>query len=123
MLDFNEIRDTITKLENSKTTFDTCNKLASLYTILWYHNLQVQETPKNDVVNELSDILPAYSQYVKVKTDYKLNRTTKESVIYSIELLDKEITEFIDILFSSSEMPEEREKLKQMISNLYDKHR
>ena len=125
MLDFNEIRDTISQLENSKTTYDTCSKLADLYIVLDHsENANVQDTKSNDtVVNELSDILPAYTEYVKVKTNYKLNRGTKDSVLYSMDLLDKEITEFIDILFSSSDMSEERELLKRMLSNLYNKYR
>ena len=122
MLDFNEIRNTIDQLENSNTTYDTCGKLADLYTVLQYHELQGNKTNDN-VVDELSDILPAYTQYVKVKTEYKLNKTTKEAVIQSINGLNKEIIEFIDILFSSSDMQEEREKLQKTISDLYNKYR
>ena len=79
MLDLEEINNTIEELENSRTTYDNCLKLASLYIVR--ENISPKEKPDtdenkaiyNDVVKEYSDILPAYSDYCESKRKYQMN--------------------------------------------------
>ena len=111
MLNITEINNTITELENGDTTFANCQKLASLYIVR-------DKFPVNAVEHELSDILPQYKNYCAVKRKYQLNELTVDAVINSVNGVCKEIQEFIEILYGSTDTPEERERIRQMIQNL-----
>lgn len=109
MLDIEQILDTIKELENSDTTFDNCIKLASLYIVR-------NNYPSDNVENELDDILPCYNEYLKIKKEYQLGKTNKEQVITSMELVCKEIKEFIRALYSGTDMQEERDLLERLVT-------
>ena len=111
MLNITEINNTITELENGDTTFANCQRLASLYVVR-------DKFPVNTVEHELSDILPQYKNYCAVKRKYQLNELTVDAVINSIGGVCKEIQEFIETLYGSTDTPEERERIQQMIQNL-----
>ena len=102
------IRETIEELKNSDTSFDTCSKLASLYTVLSYMEEDV-------IVDELSDIFPAYQKYITAKRHYQTGDGSKETVIDNLNLVCKEIYDFIKTLYSCTDMPLERIKIQNMI--------
>ena len=122
MLDLELVDNTIKELENSDTTFITCDKLASLYIVRYFNESAVNrviidESPDN-VQRELADILPSYKQYCEIKRDYQLNHVGKEAVIDKIAAVCKEITEFLHTLYSSTDLPEERAIIEGNLSNL-----
>lgn len=122
MLDINEINDTIADLEtNYSTTFDTCMKLASLYTVREHLQTSVTkptETKAASVETELNDILPQYRLYCNVKRKYQLNELTEQAVFIAMRDLCKEISEFLHILYSNTDTPKEREMIKALIADL-----
>ena len=113
MLNITEINNTITELENGDTTFANCQRLASLYIVR-----DTFSNSTNAVEHELSDILPQYKKYCAVKRKYQLNELTVDAVINSIDGVCKEIQEFIETLYGSTDTPKERERIQQMIQNL-----
>lgn len=113
MLNITEINNTIIELENGDTTFANCQKLASLYIVREKFSNHV-----NAVEHELSDILPQYKNYCAVKRKYQLHELTVDAVISSIGGVCKEIQEFIEVLYGSTDTYEERERIQQMIQSL-----
>lgn len=121
MLDMQEVLNTIEELENAPTTFDSCAKLASLYIIRDRYKAPIQpvvDAKSNEVRQELSDILPAYKKYCTIKRRYQLHELTEKAVIVEINEVCREITEFIHILYSSTDMPEERYAIVEMLRGL-----
>lgn len=124
MLDMQEIENTITELENSSTTFDTCMKLASLYIIKQHHGggylpaVTSESAMNNQVEKEIQDILPSYQNYCRVKRDYQMHLLPKESVEYCMKDVCREIQEFVQLLYSSTDIPEERDILKQTVEHI-----
>ena len=144
MLDLDLINNTITELENGDTTFVSCERLASLY-IVRDKMTQVSDTnmsasvgdmiecdsnieiksPLNNmqsadvgVEKELSDILPQYTMYCNIKRKYQMNEIDKERVLYAMDNLCADISEFLHRLYSSTDMPEERETLIKMLDKV-----
>lgn len=120
-MDMQEVQNTIEELESMDTTFDTCMKLASLYIVREHYKSPLQPTvmkASENVRQELSDILPAYKKYCSIKRKYQLHELTEGAVIQSIQLVCQEIDEFMRTLWSSTDMPQEREALMQMIQRL-----
>lgn len=115
MLSADEIKKTITELENGDTNFVNCQKLASLYIVLDHYNAHTESTHKSDdVTNELNDILPALKEYQQAKTEFLQHRITQEGVNHFLQRLVVEINEFITVLYSNTTAPEEREILKNI---------
>ena len=117
MLDLQEIANTIETLENSSTTFDTCMKLAALYTVQEHFSMPGQkvverldsvitESPEQSVVNELSDVLPAYGRYVSVKRRYQLRAGSEEELVAATKSVCSEISEFLTTLYTTTELPQ-----------------
>ena len=118
MLNLDEINNTIEELENGTTTFDTCIKLASLYTV--QEHLQESEQLKvQEVEQELNDILPQYRLYCEAKRKYQMHESSESAIQYAMENMCKEINEFIHILYNSTETVQERESIKRLITDLY----
>lgn len=115
MLDMQEVRNTIEELEAGDTNFSNCQKLAALYTVRNNYNVGGYT---DKVESELSDILPQYRNYCKVKRAFQLQEATPDKVISSMNIVCKEIQEFIQTLYSNTDLPEEREQLKNMLSIL-----
>ena len=112
MLNIEEINNTITELENGETTFDACIKLAALYTVK--EHLCCDDV----VVEEYNDILPQYRNYVETKRKYQLGEIAETALENQATLVCKEISEFIHSLYSSTDMPNERNIIKNMIDSL-----
>lgn len=115
MLSIEEINNTIEELENGNTTFDACIKLSALYNV---RDRLTNKLPANETEQELSEILPQYKMYCEVKRKYQLNELTSDAVLLSMEDVCREIKEFIQTLYSSTDMEEEREQINNMLSYL-----
>jgi len=121
MLDLAEIEDTINELENQPTTLDNCRILADLYICKANNEKAVYEqntTLKDDVENELNDILPTYRNYVDAKRRYQLHELNVDVPIKYMKDVCKEIKEFIQVLYSGTSTIDEREAISKMISDL-----
>lgn len=109
MIDLEEVNNTITELQNGQTTFDSCQKLASLFIVRNYL------AGNDNVLSEYHDILPSYSKYVECKRNYQLNLDSLEHVENAFKTLLQEIYEFLDILYISSENTQERASIMSVI--------
>lgn len=121
MLNLDEIQNTIEELENGATTFENCRNLASLYIVdKIYRERHEKQTNavSDDVATELGDILPQYHLYCEVKRKYQLHELTREAVVLAISDVCIEIKEFIQSLYSHTDMPEERDQLKKLVKDL-----
>lgn len=118
-MNLEEINNTIEALEQSSTTFGNCEKLASLYICRDNLTKSVQSNPQ--VEQEINDILPQYREYCTIKRRYQLHEISDELVISSMRRVCTEIKEFIQILYSSTDMPDEREQIHEMLSELNSK--
>lgn len=117
MLNLEDINNTIQDLENGSTTFDTCNKLASLYIVR--QNLQKVVEPKaQSVETELQDILPQYRRYCNIKRRYQLKELTESAVYDAMNRVCTEIKEFLHILYSSTDTQTERNMIKELLQDL-----
>ena len=115
MLDMTMVENTIQELENADTNYANCEKLASLY-IIREHN-----TVTDDVTEELSDILPHYNIYRNKKREYQVNKIGEDVMINSLQIVCNEIYEFMQTLYSSTDMVEERALIISLIDKLQDK--
>ena len=123
-MDLDIITDTIKELESKETTFFNCQNLAYLYIVRDHYNprsAQLIPVETLEVQRELSDILPQYKMYKAVKKKYQMSETGKGAVVESMRDVCKEISEFIETLVSCSDMPEEREQIKTMVTQMYKK--
>lgn len=122
MLSLDEIDGMITELENTLQSFTDLQRLADLYIIK-----DVQKSRSNSIVDasnatlqELNDILPQFKNYCMIKKRYQLNELPKQTVVYAMKDVCKELNEFVHILYSNTDMQEEREEIKNLIANLAD---
>lgn len=120
MLDLREIENTIEQLEGGTTTFDTCLKLASLYVV----RDRLLESVDADITEaELKDILPQYKRYCEIKRKYQIGELSESAVLSSMILVCKEIKEFLQSLYSGTDMSEERNYIYNMIKELYSEYK
>ena len=123
-MNIEEIQNTIEALEESSTTFGNCEKLASLYICREYLTKDKKSTLEEtnpEVEQEYNDILPQYQQYCKVKRRYQLHEVTEDLVISSMMNVCTEIKEFIQILYSNTDMKDERTQIHNMLLELSSK--
>lgn len=113
MLDLEEINNTIMELENGDTTFDTCIKLAALYTVR-----EKQIIPKTNTEKELSDILPAYRKYVDVLKAYQMGNSSDKALLDCTQLVCQELKEFILSLYSSTDGQNFRHYIEETLQDL-----
>lgn len=106
-MDKSIVNEMIGELESADTTFQNCNDLAALYKVR-------DELGANKIEGEISDILPAYRQYIQIKMNYQNGKTNKDKVIKSINLVCKEIHDLVKTLYSCSDMPLERIQIQNM---------
>ena len=106
-MNIKDINRTITELEQDSTTFENCEKLASLYI--------VREKLSQE---EVDDILPQYLKYMDIKKRYQLGEVSEKLVEKQMKLVCKEVSEFLHQLYSSTDLPEEREIFKSMVIGL-----
>ncbi len=119
MLDLELVDNTITELEADETNFNNCIRLAALLTIKNHYNSPKVQTESFDQVRkELDDVLPHYVEYCDLKTAYQLGKIGKEPILKALESVSKEIEEFLQTLYHSTDLPEEREILQNMLCKI-----
>ena len=116
-MNIEEIQNEIKTLENDATTFSNVSKLASLY-IVNEHLQNGTQTIVDGIQRELNDILPAYRKYVEVKREFQLKNTDKTALIDSIQLVCKELQEFISTLYNNTECEECRNLISKTLKSL-----
>jgi len=110
-MDIKDINRTIQELKEDSTTFENCERLAHLYIVR-------EHLFTNDVQKEFNDILPQYVKYTEMKRKYQLGEISERAIEKQIKAVCKEISEFIHTLYTSTDMPSEREMIKSMINGL-----
>lgn len=121
-MDIQIIENTIDELEHSDISMNNAIELASLY-IIRNNNLTGRNKEETGGIRgEIEDILPAYTEYRQVKTQYQLNNLPDFVVVKTLKLLCQEIEDVINLLYSSTDMHKERKCIKAMITELYQKY-
>ena len=125
MLDLELIEDTIEELEQDATSFENCEKLASLYICRLMNKnatMKLSDTLESVSYNsrnsEVEDILPAYDKYIDTKRRYQQYEVVDKMLIYAMDNLCSEIVEFISDLYHNTETEAERVLIVEMINNL-----
>lgn len=114
-MDINTINSLIDELEDSESSLSNIRNLSALYTV----KAHLLGTSNYDSTTaELNDILPSYIQYIEAKKSYQMHKTTSKDVCINMQKLCKEIKDFIQTLYSNTDMPEERKLIKQMIKEI-----
>lgn len=114
-MDINTINDLIKDTENGETTLSNIRNLSALYNV---KNMILNNKEETQTQTELKDILPSYLGYINIKRKYQLHKTTNENVIIAMKALCTEIKEFIQTLYSSTDTPQERDIIKEMIKEM-----
>ena len=114
-MDVVAINEAIQTLEDEDTTFENITELASLYIVR--DHLQ---SPQYSVSShsELEDVFPYYSKYVDSKRRYQLKQTTEGEVIQGMKKVCKELQDFIEELYSHTDMHKERLCIRGMLEKL-----
>lgn len=108
-MNIQDINRTIQELKDDSTTFENCERLAHLYIV---------KEHMNNAEEEYEDILPQYVKYTVMKRKYQLGEIAEQAIEKQIKAVCKEISEFIHTLYTSTDMPSEREMIKSMIDGL-----
>ena len=119
-MDIVAIKEAIQNLEREDATADNVLDLAALYTV--YAQL-LKNTQEDGVQDELDDIFPYYRKYRIIKQKYQLNQVIDSEVIQGIKDVCQEIKEFIDVLYSNTDMHKERMCIKKLIQELAEKYK
>ena len=119
-MDIQIIEEAIQSLEYEDVTYDNVAELASLYIV--YNNLKRPLNSMTEPVeSELQDILPSYKVYCESKRRYQLGKTNEGEVIKNLKLLGTEITEFIEALYSGTDMKKERLYIVETLTQITEK--
>lgn len=110
-MDEQKISERIHILESTPVVLDNVLELASLYIVQDKQKNATQST----VRSELDDILPAFRNYVQVKTLYQQHSTDDDAVLHALSILCQEIREFLGTLYGSSCFYKERRLLRKML--------
>lgn len=113
MINLREIQETIRELEDRDSSFQNCERLAALYTIIDHH-----KDVSSPVIQEYSEILPSYQLYCKVKRKHELNELNDEAVKVAAKTLCGEIKDFLMVLYGNTSTEMEREELRKMLNSL-----
>ena len=125
MISERELMREISDYEDRTPTYQTCEKLANLYTI--YDHLYEKKEPsimtaseKGTLSNQTKNqILPAYFSYIEAKKSFQQGVGSKENVLKQVNVLSNEIKDFVKMLYRNTDMPEERAKITCLINELY----
>ncbi len=115
------INDMIQDIEQSDNSLSNARSLASLYILrlVYEKRLKTQINASHDnVQRELDDILPSYNYYIDTKRRFQLKELDKNLVIEALKDVCIEIKEFIQILYSNTDIQTERDTIKEMLSDL-----
>lgn len=114
-MNLNIINELIDDLEKEDASLSNIRNLSALYNV----KSHLLGTEKYDsTVKELKDILPSYLSYVDIKKQYQLHKLPEQELYSAMEILCKEIKEFLLMLFSSTDTEAERKFLHIIIEEL-----
>ena len=116
-MDIKTIEDNIQALESADTTVDNVAELASLYIV----RDKLVDAITTPITAEFQDILPEFLHYINVKTKFQRHEITEEAIISSLSILCKEIEQFLQMLYSSTDCYKERKLIYNMIENISNK--
>ena len=119
-MNLEDIKYEIEILETEEFTAENVDELASLYIVYDYMKRGLNRT-SDGIEKELKDILPSYRRYCESKRRYQLGESNEGEVIHDLNLLCKEISEFIESLYSGTDMNKERIYIRKEISKIYEK--
>lgn len=115
------INEMIQDIEQSDNSLSNARSLASLYILKSMkendENLILKRS-NNIIAKELDDILPSYNYYIDTKRRFQLKQINEDLVIEALKDVCREIKEFIQIIYSCTDMPIERDTIKEMLSDL-----
>lgn len=114
-----QIEEAIEALKSEELTAESAYKLAALYIIR--DNISTNNHSYSQEGDETS-LLPYYSKYSNAKRRYQLNLTTESEVLCTIKFACKELSDFIDTIYSNTDMNKERICIKSTIRALYEKY-
>lgn len=118
-MDIIAITEAIETLQNSDTTVENVNELASLYIVKEH----LQTRLETEIDREYDDILPAYKKYVEIKRRYQLKEVTEGAVIKALNVLCQEIQEFLHIIYIHTDMNRERKILLTLFEQIPCKYK
>lgn len=118
-MDVVAIEEAIEELENSETTVDNIKELSALYICRDHLMLSNHDA----VESELEDIFPYYRKYRDIKRRYQLRQTNESEVAEGIKAVCRELTEFVETLYSGTDMNKERICIRKMLEKLYNKYK
>ena len=101
MISLDDITMTIKELESGNTTFDSCIKLAALYTV------QDRFATHQDAPGS-KETLPQYKKYCNIKRKYQMHEIGESAMFESMQSVCKEMTEFVSTLYSNTDTSVER---------------
>lgn len=79
------------------------------------------KSTSDGIEDELRDILPSYRIYCGSKRKYQLGQANEIEVIQNLNLLCREISEFVNSLYSGTDMNKERLYIRKEITKIYEK--
>lgn len=115
MLNISTINDLIEELENGDTSLSNIRNLSALYNVKTH---LLGSNNYDTTTKELKDILPSYLQYIDTKRKYQLHEISEDTVYINMKELCREIKEFIQSLYSSTDTQKERDLLQSMIKEI-----
>lgn len=115
MLNISTINDLIEELENGDTSLSNIRNLSALYNVKTH---LLGSNNYDTTTKELKDILPSYLQYIDTKRKYQLHEISEDAVYINMKELCREIKEFIQSLYSSTDTQKERDLLQSMIKEI-----
>ncbi len=72
---------------------------------------------KGKVIQEYTDILPKYREYCEIKKRYQIGDLSEQKLINAMKDVCVEIQEFIETLYTNTELLQERTIIKFFIEN------
>lgn len=72
------------------------------------------QTKSEQQTKELNDTFPAYSEFINAKKRYRRGEIDKQALLKIHSFLIKEIKDFLQSLYSSTDFEEERQQLNEI---------
>ena len=117
------IEEMIQDIEKSGNSLSNARSLASLYILklMKENRFKTLLRASDSVERELNDILPTYNYYVDTKRRYQRKEIDSTLVLEALKDVCQEIKEFLLMLYSCTDMQEERNELTNMLRELNTK--
>lgn len=118
MLDFQDIQDTIARLEKEPTNLPNCKALASLYIVRDHIASQSENISHQSVSEPHLEILPNYRDYCSKKEHLQKKIITKQEALPCIKGICSDLKEFAKMLVANSDSEDERAELRKTFKEI-----